>query len=524
MDQVTLTGFSREAPQVELRIGDAVLRDSSGGRHRHINPATGEVQSEFLLAGRAEMDRAVAESKRAFQEWRTWGPGARRDVLMRFANLVEAHGDEFTRLAVLDNGTPVSQATAGAYFFKAWTAYYAGWADKLDGAVTSTFMQGADVPVPGFPPNRDLSYTLLQPYGVIGAIVTWNGPTINMGMKIGAILAAGNTMVMKPSELTPYCADFLARLAIEAGIPAGVFQVIHGGADAGEALIEHPDVRKISFTGGITAARHVLAACAKAVKPSVLELGGKAAYIVFEDAKLDDAVLHSALVGGGLLAGQSCACAGRLLVHRSIYKEFVDRTVALLDKFPMGDPWDPTTQIGPVITEAAVSRILGMIDRAKAAIGRASTSSRRCSPRSIPAARSRRRRCSAPWSAPFPSTPKSRRSGLPTEPITASPPISTPMTCVARTGSRSRSKPAAFTSTARRSARRTRPMAASSSAASAGRAAARASMNSSSRRRSRSPAKAWSSVCRAYPHRWRRSPPMFRPNWCSTLIFMPIRA
>jgi aldehyde dehydrogenase (NAD+) len=367
MDQVTLTGFSREAPQVELRIGDAVLRDSSGGRHRHINPATGEVQSEFLLAGRAEMDRAVAESKRAFQEWRTWGPGARRDVLMRFANLVEAHGDEFTRLAVLDNGTPVSQATAGAYFFKAWTAYYAGWADKLDGAVTSTFMQGADVPVPGFPPNRDLSYTLLQPYGVIGAIVTWNGPTINMGMKIGAILAAGNTMVMKPSELTPYCADFLARLAIEAGIPAGVFQVIHGGADAGEALIEHPDVRKISFTGGITAARHVLAACAKAVKPSVLELGGKAAYIVFEDAKLDDAVLHSALVGGGLLAGQSCACAGRLLVHRSIYKEFVDRTVALLDKFPMGDPWDPTTQIGPVITEAAVSRILGMIDRAKAA-------------------------------------------------------------------------------------------------------------------------------------------------------------
>jgi aldehyde dehydrogenase (NAD+) len=367
MDQVTLTGFSREAPQVELRIGDAVLRDSSGGRHRHINPATGEVQSEFLLAGRAEMDRAVAESKRAFQEWRTWGPGARRDVLMRFANLVEAHGDEFTRLAVLDNGTPVSQATAGAYFFKAWTAYYAGWADKLDGAVTSTFMQGADVPVPGFPPNRDLSYTLLQPYGVIGAIVTWNGPTINMGMKIGAILAAGNTMVMKSSELTPYCADFLARLAIEAGIPAGVFQVIHGGADAGEALIEHPDVRKISFTGGITAARHVLAACAKAVKPSVLELGGKAAYIVFEDATLDDAVLHSALVGGGLLAGQSCACAGRLLVHRSIYKEFVDRTVALLDKFPMGDPWDPTTQIGPVITEAAVSRILGMIDRAKGA-------------------------------------------------------------------------------------------------------------------------------------------------------------
>jgi aldehyde dehydrogenase (NAD+) len=367
MDQVTLTGFSREAPQVELRIGDAVLRDSSGGRHRHINPATGEVQSEFLLAGRAEMDRAVAESKRAFQEWRTWGPGARRDVLMRFANLVEAHGDEFTRLAVLDNGTPVSQATAGAYFFKAWTAYYAGWADKLDGAVTSTFMQGADVPVPGFPPNRDLSYTLLQPYGVIGAIVTWNGPTINMGMKIGAVLAAGNTMVMKPSELTPYCADFLARLAIEAGIPAGVFQVIHGGADAGEALIEHPDVRKISFTGGITAARHVLAACAKAVKPSVLELGGKAAYIVFEDAKLDDAVLHSTLVGGGLLAGQSCACAGRLLVHRSIYKEFVDRTVALLDKFPMGDPWDPTTQIGPVITEAAVSRILGMIDRAKQA-------------------------------------------------------------------------------------------------------------------------------------------------------------
>jgi aldehyde dehydrogenase (NAD+) len=363
------TPCSRDTPKVELRIGDKVLSASSGGMHAHINPATGRVQSEFLLAGAREMNAAVESSAEAFEVWKTWRAGQRRDVLMRLANLIEANANEFTRRAVLDNGTPISQATAGAYFAKAWTAYYAGWADKLDGAVTSTFAQGGDIVIPGFPISSDFSYTLQQPFGVIGAIVTWNGPLINMGMKLGAILAAGNTVVMKPSELTPYAADLLGTLVREAGIPEGVVNMIPGGAEAGKALVEHPLVRKVSFTGGITAARSVLAACGAAIKPAVLELGGKAAYIIFEDATLDDAVLHSAIVGAGLLAGQSCACAGRLLVHRAIYKDVLERTVELVGKFPMGDPWDPATQIGPVITEGAVERVLGMIGRAKAQDG-----------------------------------------------------------------------------------------------------------------------------------------------------------
>jgi aldehyde dehydrogenase (NAD+) len=361
--------YSREVPQVELRIGDRLFSSSSGGTHRHINPATGEVQSEFLIAGATEMNAAVEHSAKAFEEWRKWKPGQRRDVLMRLAFLIEKNADEFTRLAVLDNGTPLMQATAGAYFAKAWTAYYAGWADKLEGAVTSTYAQGGDIVVPGFPPNSDFSYSLMQPYGVIGAIATWNGPLINMGMKFGAIMAAGNTMVMKPSELAPYAPHLLSQLVREAGIPDGVMNIVPGGVEAGKALIEHPLVKKISFTGGLSAARQLLASCAQLVKPSVLELGGKAAYILFEDAKLDDAIFHSAIIGVGLLAGQSCACAGRLLVHRSLYKEVVERTVEAVRSYKMGDPWDPTTQIGPVINSAAVDRILGMIERAKGSSG-----------------------------------------------------------------------------------------------------------------------------------------------------------
>jgi aldehyde dehydrogenase (NAD+) len=142
--------YSRIAPKVELRIGDRVLSASSGGTHRHINPATGDVQSEFLLAGAAEMNAAIEHSAKAFEEWRRWKPGQRRDVLMRLAFLIESNAGEFTRLAVLDNGTPLTQASAGAYFAKAWTAYYAGWADTLDGAVTSTYAQGGDILVPGF--------------------------------------------------------------------------------------------------------------------------------------------------------------------------------------------------------------------------------------------------------------------------------------------------------------------------------------------------------------------------------------
>ena len=372
-----INDLSRTAPQVSLRIGDRTLTSSSGGVHQHVNPATGQVQSELLLAGAAEMNQAVESSAKAFQEWRTWRPGERRDAIMRLALLIEDNAAEFTRRAVLDNGTPLAQASAGAFFAKAWTAYYAGWADKLDGAVTSTFGQGSDIKVPGFPPSSDFSYTLQQPYGVIGAIVTWNGPLINMGMKLGAILAAGNTVVMKPSELTPYAADLLGQLVLQAGIPAGVVNMIPGGAEAGRALVANPLVKKVSFTGGLGAARSVLQACAASVKPAVMELGGKAAYILFEDANLDDAIMHAGMVGGGLLAGQSCACAGRLLAHRNIYDDVVQRTVALVQSFPMGDPWEMSTQVGPVITESAVHRILGMVDRAKAGGAQLATGGRR---------------------------------------------------------------------------------------------------------------------------------------------------
>ena len=364
-----MTGTANAAvPDVQLRIGDEAIANPSGGRQKHISSVTGELTSEFGLAGAAEMNAAAESSARAFEDWKTWRPCDRRDVLMKLAFLFEANADELTRLSVLDNGSTLRTAAQSAAYLKGWTAYYAGWADKLDGAVTATFAQGSDVKVPGIP-RGNFAYTLLQPFGVVGAIVTWNGPLVNIGMKLGAILAAGNTLVMKPSEFTPYVADKVLQLAREAGIPAGVLNMVQGGADAGRALVEHPLVRKISFTGGVSAARSILAACAQQIKPAVLELGGKASYIIFEDALLDEAVIIAAMMGAVTNSGQACSCASRLLVHRSLYPEVVERTKAILGQMPIGDPMQPHTMIGPVINEAAVNRILAMIDRAEAGSG-----------------------------------------------------------------------------------------------------------------------------------------------------------
>ncbi len=357
-------------PDVALMIGDERIEQASGGMQQHIYPATGEVISEFPLAGAAEMNAAIESSAKAFEEWKTWRPCDRRDVLMKLAQLFETNAAELVHLSALDNGMPMYVGSQSITYAKGWTAYYAGWADKLDGTVTSTFAQGSDIKVPGVS-KGNFAYTLLQPYGVVGAIVTWSGPLINIGMKLGAILAAGNTAVFKPSELTPYVADKVLKLVREAGIPAGVVNMIHGGTEAGKALVEHPLVRKISFTGGIPAARNILAACAQSIKPVVLELGGKASYIIFEDAILDEAVLIAAMVGAVTMAGQACACAGRLLVHRSIYKEVVERTIAILSNMSMGDPLvRPDALMGPVINQAAVDRILAMVDRAKAVGGK----------------------------------------------------------------------------------------------------------------------------------------------------------
>ena len=197
-------------------------------------------------------------------------PEARREMLNKLARLVNENVDEFARLAALDGGTPLPAGKGMAMLSAQWHSYYAGWCDKLEGQLLSTFDT-----------RGELSYTTPEPLGVVGIIITWNGPLISLGMKVAPALAAGNCVVVKPAELTPFAPDFYAKLVREAGIPDGVFSLLPGGIEAGEALVNHPDVELISFTGGPIAARKILIACAENLKPAVLELGGKSASVLF---------------------------------------------------------------------------------------------------------------------------------------------------------------------------------------------------------------------------------------------------
>jgi len=345
----------RTRPAVHLRIGGESLREGSGGVHDHIDPSTGQVDAQIPLAGAAEVDQAVQSAHVAFQSWRRTAPAERRRLLMRLADLIEENTAEFTRRGTLDNGTPLSVSGRFVPMAAEWTRYYAGWADKIAGDLTASITD-----------TGELGYTLPQPYGVIGVIITWNGPLISLAMKVPAALAAGNTVVVKPSELTPFCAELFADLVEQAGIPAGVVNILPGTAEAGTAMVEHPLVQKVTFTGGPETARKILRACAEQIKPTVMELGGKSANILFEDADLEVACTHGTFLPVATLSGQGCAFPTRMLVQRSIYAEVVGRVEALAKTITVGDPFAPETMSGPVISEAALERILGVIDRAKA--------------------------------------------------------------------------------------------------------------------------------------------------------------
>jgi aldehyde dehydrogenase (NAD+) len=348
------TEISRTRPPVHLRIGTERLASGSGGTHDHIDPTTGGVDSQIPLAGRSEVDHAVNVANHVFESWRRTRPAERRRVLMRLADLIEENADEFARRGTLDNGTPITVSGGFVPQAAAWTRYYAGFADKIWSDVTSSYGQ-----------DGEFSYTLAQPYGVIGVIITWNGPLISLAMKIPAALAAGNTVVVKPSELTPFCAELFADLVVQAGIPPGVVNVLPGASEAGAALVEHPLVQKITFTGGPTTARAILRSCAEHMKPSVLELGGKSANIIFEDADLDVACAHGTFMSLAVLSGQGCALPTRMLVHQDIYDEVLSRVIGIAKSIPVGDPFDPSTGSGPVVNSDALDRILAMVDRAK---------------------------------------------------------------------------------------------------------------------------------------------------------------
>jgi len=343
------------APAVHLHLGHEQRTSGSGGTHPHLHPVKQEVQADIPLAGAKEVEEAVAKAEAVREAWRCTPPEARRDILNRLADLLEANKAKLAEMAALDGGTTLLVGERGVDTAVGWTRYYAGWCDKMSGELISTFDT-----------RGELSYTVPEPIGIVGIIITWNGPLISLGMKVAAALAAGNCVICKPAEITPFAPEMFAQLCKQAGVPDGVLSILPGTAECGDAIVRHKKVRKISFTGGPITARKILAACAEEIKPSVMELGGKSASLVFPDCDIQAAAERAVFWTVGCLSGQGCALPTRQLVHADVYDDFVARLKAIIGQFKVGDPMDPTVAVGPVINKAAVDRILGMFERAKA--------------------------------------------------------------------------------------------------------------------------------------------------------------
>lgn len=321
--------------------------------HAHIYPATGQPNATVTLAGAAEIDHAVTTAREAQREWIALTVDRRRDLLIDLADVVHQHLDELAALNVQDYAVPISFA-GNAVLLERFLRHFAGYVDKPHGSST---------PVSG---SFDVNLIEREPYGVVGVIAPWNGALVVAGSCVAPALAAGNAVVFKPSELAPLAALRFGELCREAGLPPGLINVVPAGAEGGDALVRHPGIRKIHFTGGEATARAVLQTAAANLTPVVTELGGKSANIVFADADLDAVATFAAHQGPLMQSGQSCACASRVLVHESVYDTFVERFLAVIGHANVGDPLDPTVVFGPVISQSAVDRILGVIDSAVA--------------------------------------------------------------------------------------------------------------------------------------------------------------
>jgi acyl-CoA reductase-like NAD-dependent aldehyde dehydrogenase len=334
-----------------LFIGGDLITRSSGGSHQHIYPATGQPNVTVPLAGAADIDDAVASAREAQRAWMSLTVDRRRDQLIDLADVVHDHLDELALLNVHDYGVPISFAGT-AHMLEWFLRHFAGYVDKP---------HGTSSPVNG---SFDVNLIEREPYGVVGVITPWNGALAVAASCVAPALAAGNAVLLKPSELAPLAAIRFGQLCVEAGLPPGLVNVMPAGAEGGEALVRQPGIRKIHFTGGDVTARRVLAAAAANLTPVVAELGGKSANVVFDDADLDLAAAMSAHQGPLMQSGQSCACASRVLVHESVYDPFVEKFLATVGSATVGDPLDPTIFFGPVISESSASRILDVIDDA----------------------------------------------------------------------------------------------------------------------------------------------------------------
>ena len=334
-----------------LLIDGKRVASASGRMFKSLNPATEEIIATIAEGNEADVDRAVAAARRAFEgPWRTMRAAERGHILLKWAELLKQHADEIVEIESLDAGKPIS-ATLRQDFPAAvdTLTYYAGWADKISGDVVAT---------------RDdaLTYTVREPVGVVAAIVPWNFPLMIGMWKLAPALACGCTIVMKPAELTSLSALRIGELALEAGLPPGVFNIVTGpGRTVGEALVNHPDVDKVTFTGSPGVGRGIMKGAAGNFKRVSLELGGKSANVIFEDANLD-AAAKAAAAGIFFNAGQVCSAGSRVLVQEKVYDEVVERLAARAKSLRMGDTLDRGTALGPFISEKQMKSILDYVD------------------------------------------------------------------------------------------------------------------------------------------------------------------
>ncbi len=335
--------------EVHLFIGGGEVPATSGETFESINPATGDIVAVVDQASEADLDRAVRSAREGFEIWSVMTGAERGRIMNRAAQILRERNDELARLEVIDTGKPIAEALA---------------VDVASGADCIEYFAGVAPTLHGhhYDLGKNFAYTRREPLGVCAGIGAWNYPIQIACWKSAPALACGNAMVYKPAELTPLTALELAKVYSEAGVPPGVFNVVQGDARVGRALVAHPDIAKVSLTGEVSTGKTVMAEAAATLKAVTLELGGKSPLIVFEDADLDNAV-SGALLGNFYTQGEICSNGTRVYVHESIHDAFLQKLVARVGKMTIGDPLDPATDVGALISREHMEKVLGYIEQ-----------------------------------------------------------------------------------------------------------------------------------------------------------------
>ncbi len=339
-----------------LLVGGAWIEAAGGGWFSVINPATGDPVAEVPDGGRVEMHRAIEAASEAFPLWAALPALERGRILLRLRDLMVDHQDELARLITEENGKPFAEAKREVAFATAYFAWFAEEARRAYGEI-----------VPSPTPSKRL-WVLRQPIGVVAAITPWNFPATMVTRKIAPALAAGCTVVLKPASATPLTALLIGKLFVDAGAPAGVLNIVVGrrSAELGQAVIEHPAVRKIAFTGSTEVGKRLMAGAAQSLKRVSFELGGNAPFIVFDDADLDAAVAGAVNIKFLRVGGQSCICANRLYVHEAIADRFLPAFIDRVRALRVAPGFDDDAQIGPLINEGTLTKVSALVDEAVA--------------------------------------------------------------------------------------------------------------------------------------------------------------